>query len=309
MKIIISRTDSIGDVILTLPLCGWIKQNIPGASVIFLCQKLTEEIVSRDSFVDEVIVWEGYLPKADAIIHVYTNKEVAWEARRKRIPIRIGTSHRSIHWITCNRRINFSRIKSDLHESQLNFKLLKGLGQEVTPKLEEMCNYIAWNNKATPSSFILPNKFNLIFHMKSRGSAKEWASSNYLKLAGELGERFNIILTGTEKERALIMDETPDIFKLHNVTDSTGQLSLAALIDLIGSADGLLACSTGPLHIAAISGIHTLGLYPSSKPMHAGRWGPLGHHSEVLSEINDSKDRCLQIPVEKVREKLEQWVN
>jgi hypothetical protein len=33
---LVSRTDAIGDVVLTLPLCGWIKEACPGARVIFL---------------------------------------------------------------------------------------------------------------------------------------------------------------------------------------------------------------------------------------------------------------------------------
>ena len=43
-----------------------------------------------------------------------------------------------------------------------------------------------------------------------------------------------------------------------------------------------MACSTGPLHIASALGINTTGLYPPLKPMHPGRWRPIGEKSEVL---------------------------
>jgi ADP-heptose:LPS heptosyltransferase len=39
-RIIISRTDSIGDVILTLPLCVWLKKQFPQTELIFLGQIL-----------------------------------------------------------------------------------------------------------------------------------------------------------------------------------------------------------------------------------------------------------------------------
>ena len=64
--------------------------------------------------------------------------------------------------------------------------------------------------------------------------------------------------------------------------DLTGQLSLPQLITFIGAADGLVAGSTGPLHIAAALGRHAVGLYPPIRPMHPGRWAPLGPLAEYL---------------------------
>ena len=50
----------------------------------------------------------------------------------------------------------------------------------------------------------------------------------------------------------------------------------------IAAADGLVAGSTGPLHLAAALGRHALGLYPPIRPMHPGRWAPLGPHADYL---------------------------
>jgi heptosyltransferase-3 len=59
-------------------------------------------------------------------------------------------------------------------------------------------------------------------------------------------------------------------------------LELPEFIAFIAAADGLVAGSTGPLHLAGALGRHALGLYPPIKPMHPGRWGPLGPHAEYL---------------------------
>lgn len=311
MKIIIARTDSIGDVILTLPLCGWIKQNIPRAEVYFLCQALTVEIVKKSSFVDKVVVWNGTLPDGDIILHVFPNIEIAKSAKRKKIKQRIGTSHRLFHLITCNRLINFSRFKSPLHESQLNFKLLNGLDIDLVPSLENMLSFIGWRheNEKNYPEYIVKSKFNLIFHIKSRGSAKEWKAENYLKLAKRLPRKyFNIILTGTEHEGKLISNEIPEIFQLANTCNSVGKLSLSELIGLIGTCDGLLACSTGPLHIAGVSNIHCLGLYPQKRPMHAGRWRPIGTKSEFIEEKTISKEKFLAVDVDEVHERIVNWI-
>ena len=310
MKILISRTDSIGDVILTLPLCGWIKKNIPNAEVHFLCQKLTVDVLSQSVFVDQIHIWEGLLPDVDAIIHVFPKKEIAKEAKKEKINLRIGTSHRLFHLTTCNQLTHFSRLNSNLHESQLNFMLLKGLGYSAIPKMSDMSVLSGWRKQGhSPSNFISNDKFNLIFHIKSRGSAKEWKSSNYLNLAQKISkDQFNLILTGTESEGDLIKKEIPKIFELENITNTTGKLSLVELIELIDGSDGLLACSTGPLHVAGISGINCLGLYPKQKPMHAERWGPIGLKSSFIEEKTRSAEKYLDIPVKNVLREIITWL-
>ncbi len=309
MKILISRTDSIGDVILTLPLCGWIKRKYPNYEVYFLCQELTREVIKRCPFVDHIHVWDGDMPDVDAIIHVFPRKEIAKAAKKAGLKIRIGTSHRFFHLFTCNKLVGFSRINSDLHEAQLNFKLLKGLGIDFIPDLDEMNHLIGWEKSSSKSiRFLSPTKSNLIFHIKSRGSAKEWSSKNYLKLAKNLDEnKFNIILTGTDHEKKLIESEIPEIFDLPSIQDTTGQLTLSELINLIEQSDGLLACSTGPLHIASIAGTSCVGLYPKKKPMHAGRWSPIGTNSICLEESAESSDQFLKIDVSEVQDQISRW--
>ena len=57
-KIVISRTDNIGDVILTLPLAGILKEKYPDCKIIFLGNSYTEAIVRVSVHVDEFINWE-----------------------------------------------------------------------------------------------------------------------------------------------------------------------------------------------------------------------------------------------------------
>ncbi len=158
-------------------------------------------------------------------------------------------------------------------------------------------------------NLIFPDsKFNLLLHIKSFGNAKEWESSNFLRLARQLpADRFQIILTGTKNEGEQIKKEIPDIFTLENSTDVTGHFEIDAFYRFVQCADGLVACSTGPLHIAAAKGIHALGLYPSARPKHAGRWGPLGPKAEFIEDTN-SMDEPLNIPVEAVYQKVMKWL-
>jgi hypothetical protein len=52
-RIIISRTDNLGDVILTLPMAGILKSEIPGCYILFLGKKYTKPLVDACEHVDE----------------------------------------------------------------------------------------------------------------------------------------------------------------------------------------------------------------------------------------------------------------
>ena len=79
-------------------------------------------------------------------------------------------------------------------------------------------------------------------------------------------------------------------------------------ISFIQCSDGLLSCSTGPLHIAAISGKYALGLYPAQRPMHAKRWAPIGVKADYISEEDDTQSH-LNISVSSVKDKIIDWLN
>ena len=134
-KIILSRTDSIGDVILTLPMAGLIKKEFPKATILFLGRSYTKEVIALSEHVDEFINYDEieklkakeqitFLKKfeADIFLHVFPKKQIASLAKSAGITSRIGTTNRLYHWFTCNKLIKLSRTNSTLHESQLNLK-------------------------------------------------------------------------------------------------------------------------------------------------------------------------------------------
>ena len=52
-KIILSRTDNIGDVVLALPMAGMIKKHYPDCKVIFLGRTYTKPIIDACENIDE----------------------------------------------------------------------------------------------------------------------------------------------------------------------------------------------------------------------------------------------------------------
>lgn len=296
-RVIISRTDSIGDVVLTLPMASLLKRVMPDSTVIFLGSSYTRDIVACCPDVDEFYDWKqtNFADiHADTIIHVLPRPEIAKAAKKAKIKYRIGTTNRLYHWWTCNRLVKLSRKKSPYHEAQLNLKLLAGYeGVKDLYSLDEiveMLRFKSVNDTCDALKHIDSQRFNLILHPKSKGSSREWGLDNFKRLIEILpAEKFMIFVCGTENEGAMVRDillnEPHD-----NVVDLTGKLSLADYITFIDHCDGLIAASTGPLHIAAALGKHAIGIYPPIRPMHPGRWACLGKNAKVFVTKKECSD-------------------
>lgn len=322
--IVISRTDSIGDVVLTLPVTTWLKANFNNIRIVFLGRNYTKPVIESYSDIDEFLSWDELLDlplslrkehfksySFDAIVHVFPNKDIASLARSAKIPVRVGTSHRAYHLLTCNHRINFTRKRSDLHEAQLNFNLIKPFGLKEIPSIEQIEQMV----KAFHAPNIeLPKKLSdlkgcTILHPGSQGSAVEWPIEKYVALSERLAEKDEmVVFTGTRREGDAFRSHLP---QHENIHDLTGEMDLYQLIKFIDEAKNLVACSTGPLHISGYLGTNTIGLFSARRPIHPGRWKALGSNVHIL--VNNDCEKCSKgeqcdciqsISVERVLEKL-----
>ena len=305
-KILISRIDSIGDVIFTFPICGWLKNKFPESQIYFLGRTYTKDVIACCNDVDvflnideifqlnkkqQIQILKNY--NFDEVINVFPNKEVSKLFCKSKIPIRIGTTNRIYHWRYCNKLIRLSRKNSNFHETQLNFFLLKYLGLKQIPTLEEILQLLNFKNKKQLEKKYLDlldeNKTKIILHPKSNNSSVEWSLENYSKLIELLPKKkFQIFISGTEKEKILLQ---PFLEKHKNqIVDLVGKINLSDFISFINLCDGLIACSTGPLHIASALGKFALGLFPSTRPIHSQRWKPIGTNAHYIESGTKNLD-------------------
>lgn len=330
-RIIVSRTDRIGDVVLTLPLCGVLRQALPDARVIFLGSEYTRPVIECSPHVDEVIAWDAVATRpldeqarflaaigAEVILHVAPRREIARAAKRARIGRRIGTSHRLYHWLTCTELVSFTRKRSDLHEAQLNLELARPfIGPNEWP-ITALAPLTELRPRVSAPGWVAErlgnDRLNLVVHPRSRGSSVEWPLEHYEALITSLDPaRFRVFITGSAAE-APGLDSWIETLGAP-IVNLAGRLNLDELIAVLRAADGFIGGSTGPLHIAAGAGIHALGLYPARRPMHAGRWAPLGPRAEWLSATRTCENcgrvgacDCMgTITAEMVRARVESW--
>lgn len=312
---LVSRTDAIGDLVLTLPLCGWLKQRYPGCRVVLLGRDYTRAVAAACPAIDDFISADDLrkLPEteqistlrhlsADAVLHVFPNRRLAQLCRQAGIPLRIGTRNRWFHWLSCNQLVTLSRKNSPLHEAQLNMALLRPLGLTEVPALEELIplGRLAAPEPLAPAHAALltrqrPEQLNIVLHPRSRGHGREWGLEHFGQLARQLHQRgHRVFVSGTQAEG----DTMREWLQEHSavLTDLTGQLSLPQFLAFIAAADGLVASGTGPLHLAAALSRHALGLFPPMRPIHPGRWAPLGPYAEFLVFDKPDCQNCRQEP-------------
>jgi ADP-heptose:LPS heptosyltransferase len=281
-------------------MCGWIKKHMPECTLVFLGRAYTRSIVEACEHIDDFMDWDALKQEspaeqvdafssqnADCIIHVFPRKEIMWVAKRAGISLRIASGHR-LHALTkCNKLVFFSRKNSDLHESQLNFKLLKPLGIPDSLDLTEIPTLYGFRSHANETSELremierAKGRKRVVLHPLSKGSAVDWPVARYQELVSLLpASEYAVYISGT-KEEAVRLREQGGVHGEH-VYDTTGMFDLAHLITFLDQCDILVAASTGPLHIAAALGKHAIGLYSPKRPIHPGRWSPVGKNSFVI---------------------------
>jgi len=319
---LISRTDNLGDVALTFPLCGLIKKLYPNSKISFLGKTYTSSLLKLNEDIDQIFCWDQWAlnkddqiierlkdQQIDVVIHVFPNYRIAKLCRNASIPKRIGTFSRIAHFFTCNLKPFIFRKKSNLSEAQLNCLLLKPLIDDIRiPRREELLNYCNINLekfKRAPFKEISKEKLNLVIHPKSNGSAYEWPLYKYREFIESLvPEDYNLIISGTEGEKNEIEQELLNPLG-DRVQSIVGKYDLEEYIAFLSQTDAMIASSTGPLHISSLLGNFTLGLFPPDRPMFPMRWLPIGRR---ISFLTYRKGQAMKdLPIQLVVQKISKW--
>ena len=307
-RILIVRTDRIGDVILTLPMAQVLKKQFPQAHIAMLIQRYTAELVEDNRSVDQIIFYDdGERPiplfhlvgslrshRFDIVFHTQPRFRLALMTWFARISVRVGTGYR---WYSLlfNRRVYEHRKDAQYHELEYNLHLLATIGcsaegEDVTPTLQVRADVLDKMCKMLFSLGIKTNYRIVILHPGSGRSARDWSSENFGLLGKQLSKipEVKIIVTGRSTERSLIGEVKAVIGDSAIVLPR--ELSLREFGALSKMASLFIANSTGPIHIAAAVGTPVIGLYPQITPQSAKRWGPYTEKKAIFTPLDKPAD-------------------
>jgi heptosyltransferase-3 len=304
---VILRHDNLGDVALALPMAGLLKRAVPGCTVRFAVRRYARDVAAASRFVDDVIVvtdeaaFERDLRalRPDAVIFAFPSRGLARAAARAGVPLRVGTARRWWHWVWCNLRPVVRRRGSTLHEAQLNLGLLApfvadtAMPREALWALAGLAPDGGPGAAAAPGWPLRPGVANVLLQVRSNGNGKEWPLRHYLSLIEALpADRFNFVINGTPAEGDALRAAAPRLFSLPQVTDATRGFTIPDLLRTLPSMDAVLSNSTGPMHLAALRGAPTIGLFVDLPGMDTVRWGPIGPRVQAVLAPREACVRC-----------------
>ncbi len=336
-KILITRTDRIGDVVLSTPVFKSLKNSFPSISISVLVRPYTKEIVTDNPNIDEVIIYDpegehrtirGLFKLAkeiekrnfDTSLILFLDFKIGLLTYLAKIPRRIGPATK-LAQIFLTDRIKQHRSKVDKHETDYNLELAEILGanpvrqseidipDEITSRVDKLFSSLITHH----SSLVT---FIVGIHPGSGGSARNWKHERYIELANKIIEKTGatVFITGGPAEEKLVDGILNNIKgKAFKYISYTGLKELSGVIKRFNV---LVGPSTGPIHIATAVGTPVVSIYCPIFVCQPKRWGPIGKNDIAIVPDVPFCEKCVfedceyydcmdRISVEKVFEEVE----
>lgn len=313
-KILVFRTDRLGDLILSFPVVEALKASLPEAQVDLFVNPYTVPIANLQRNTSRVIPDDysgaGGLralteflksQEYDLAVHLFPVPRLALATFLAGVPVRVGTIYRYFSPLY-NRRIRLHRKTMVMHERDLNLRVVEGIGfpaTEVSAGIEipqkaqrDILALLASQGiNAGTSPFV-------VLHPGSGGSSLNWPPEHFGSLGkGLLKMGFPVIFTGSDEDRSPVHQARAEAGE--GATDLCGQLDLEHLAALLSTASLTVSNSTGPLHLADALGKKVIGLYSPFLFSSPRRWGPYGQPGNVF--VPEGK-QCAQCAAERCEE-------
>lgn len=282
-RILIIRTDRIGDVVLSTPVVRALRTAYPDAYLAMMVRPAHRELIEGNPSLNAVILydkdgkeksWSATVRFAGdlrthrfdtAVILHSTNRVilVSWLAGIRR---RVGYARR-LPWLLTH-RLPYIKPEGNRHELEYNLALLRLIDVESQERTLHLPVTAA--QEAKVSEFLRAQGANgrvplVAIHPGASCSSKRWPAERFAAVADFLVERCGakiIVVTGPE-ERAV--GETVVSSMKHPALRAFGFFSLGELACLFKQSRVLISNDSGPVHIACAAGIPVVSIF--------GRWG------------------------------------
>lgn len=314
MKILVARTDRLGDLVLSLPVFAAGRAARPDWEFHALVAPAGAPLVAHDPNVAAVWTWDPAggvaaedelvrrlrAERFDAAVVLHFRSPLARLLLRAGIRRRYGPWSKPASWLLLNRGAWQRRSRGGRHEADLNLELLArlpGIGTLTasSPELHldpaQVEGGRSFRREQAPEARVVA-----FLHPGSGGSALDWPPERFAAVAGELASLpgWRVFVTGHGSDAAAVhaMHRAGLDPRVGNLLD---RYALPAFLGVLSAGDLLIGPSTGPLHLAGALGLGVVGIYPPVAAMSPRRWGPRARWSRVLVPDVDCPGRhaCL----------------
>ena len=300
-KILIVRTDRMGDVVLTAPVFKALRKFYPSAHIAVLVQPSAVDLVQGNPYINEVIVDDheglhkgvmGALHVARQIRRCHFDQAFIFHTKRRAnmlcflagVPCRRGYKNNKFGMLLTH-PLKDTRHLGLKHESQYCLDVLAaagipeaGLDLLVPNNKEAEVWAVQWlkDNGLAPGEIIA-------IHPGASDTTKQWPPQCFAQLISALTNRYmlKIVLIGgpqTVEAAGKIQAQSPTALNL------AGQTSVGQMAALLRRCRLLVSNDSGPMHVGAAVGTSVIGLFLRNQPgINPERWRPLGPKSFILT--------------------------
>ncbi len=290
MKILVTRTDRLGDVILATPVLRRLRLKYPKAQIYFLVNPAWSPILAFGSEVQLILddpsagveklsqVLRGY--RFDVAYVLKDDARVSKAIKRAKIPKRVGPYSSLRSFFLFNSGKLQRRSRCEMHEAEYNLDLVEVTVPALTPqKLPRAWIATSPEARIRALEFLAKNglqekKF-WVIHPGSSGSARYTPQPHLYDLANRLmGRGGTVVISGGPAELPILSEfkkSVPNVILL----GPDEQVGLDGLAEVYRLARAVIAHGTGPLHLAAAVETPVLAIFPPLFVLSEKRWGPL----------------------------------
>lgn len=307
-KILLIRTDRIGNIVLSMPALHALRQRFPAARIDLLVRKKYAALLDcypgwtsliqiadvLDSNGIKRIAASVKAASYDVVLVLHPSKyayRIAWQSNARWI---IGWKNKGYGYVLTH-PFTDDRSVANRHQVENNLMLLSPLGiSDAVPAFDVK---VTERGEAEVISFYkkntLPeNEKPCIIHAGSYSPRVRWFPERYAELADRIHDAGGFpLLLGGASDSALVQ-KVRDLSGCKPLT-ALG-LSLQGVVSLLKRATVFIGNSTGPLHIAASLGIPTFGIFGNRYGLDRYElWAPWGKRGITVSAAPALCEKCV----------------
>jgi heptosyltransferase-2 len=299
-RILLCRTDRIGDVILSTPVIKALRDAYPKSYLAMMVSPLTYELVSENPYLNEVIIFDkkkdlGFFSiwrfirslkkrSFDCALILHSTRSLLWLLFLAGIPERIGYARKGKLFLT--QSLPYLKRWGEKHELDYNLELLRFMGIAAGEKSPFVPLKKEWSDFAANflrQAGVLANEKIIAIHAGASCPSKIWPVERFAKVADRLAKEFKakILLVGGPKEKNLSqmlvgLMQAPAI-------NACAKTSIGELAGLLKRCRLFISNDSGPVHLAAALDIPVVSIFGRNDPgLSPRRWGPVSANSIVL---------------------------
>lgn len=307
-RILIIRTDRVGDVVMITPMIREIRKTYPDSFIATLSNPNSNDVLINNPHLDLLLTddlkRESFRKVTKQIraskftdgLLVLPTERAAYQMLLAGIKNRIGVGKKLYEVITFMKSVSRNKYNPLRHESDYCMDLARAIGvnsDNLTPEIFITEKEKIYGMEILSKLTVSENDYKIIIHTGSGKSSGNWSENKYLNLITEiLIKKNNARIILTAKEMSGSFRESIQSLNDSRIVIADSNISrLRDLICIIANSDLLIAASTGPLHLASALNIKTIGLFCHRRMNCAELWGAKGSKAvnlEVSREYCDS---------------------